>query len=182
MRFPRQDVLVTAIVTVVLVGCSAAPPPTSEPSQAGAVASPSSLSSPPASAAASANPSVASASPGQATASPTSGVTSTTTSASVGPKGSIRDEMYNVAYHPNDIAAPAGTLSIFLVNPAGKSLAQHAMVIGTSVGQAITASAVVPLGQSAVFTVRGLPPGKYVFWCPIDGHASEGMVGTLTIR
>jgi uncharacterized cupredoxin-like copper-binding protein len=182
MRLPRHPSLMTAIAMVVLVGCSAAPQSTSQSSRAAVGASPSVRSIPSASAAVSAEPSVASASPRQATASPASDVTSTTSSALVGPKGSIRDEMYNVAYHPSDITAPAGTLAIFLVNPAGKSLAEHAMVIGKAVGQTITASEIVPLGQSAVFTIRGLSPGKYVFWCPIDGHASEGMVGTLTIR
>jgi uncharacterized cupredoxin-like copper-binding protein len=37
-------------------------------------------------------------------------------------------------------------------------------------------------GKAAVFTVRGLRAGEYVIWCTIDGHAEEGMVGTLILK
>jgi uncharacterized cupredoxin-like copper-binding protein len=156
-----------AIATLVLVGCSASASLTPQPSQSAPAASPS--ITPPASI------------PAPPTPSPPSGVTSTSVSATVAPKGSLRNEMYSLAYHPGDIAVHQGTLVIFLVNPANLSSATHAMVIGTSVGQTITRSDDVPLGESAVFTVRGLPPGTYMLWCPIDRHAAEGMVGTLTI-
>jgi plastocyanin len=171
-----------AAATLVLVGCAAAPQLTPQTSGAGVIGSPSASASPTRSEAVFGNPPKASASPPTPTASSPTGVTSTSISARVGPKGSIRDEMYAVAYHPVNITVRSGTVSIFLVNPAGKSLSGHAMVIGTAVHQTITASGYVSIGQSAVFTVRGLPPGTYVFWCPVDNHADEGMVGTLTIR
>ena len=90
--------------------------------------------------------------------------------------------MYALEYHPGTITAPAGTLVIFLVNPADKSLGSHSMAIGTRVGQVIASSGVVPLGSSAIFTVNGLPPGHYTLWCTVDDHAAEGMVGDLTIH
>jgi FtsP/CotA-like multicopper oxidase with cupredoxin domain len=174
IRVTRLEPVVAAIAMLALIGCSTARQLTPQTSQASA--------SPVVSVGPSASPSVSTPSSTPATPSPLSGVTSATTSAVVGPKGSIRDEMYSLAYHPGDITAKRGALVIFLVNPANKSLATHAMVIGTSVGQTIVRSDDVLLGQSAIFTVRGLPPGKYVFWCPIDDHADEGMIGSLTIR
>jgi plastocyanin len=166
--FPARPPLLTAVATLALLGCSASASPTPQPSQTAAAASPSIIPAPSVTAA--------------PTPSPPAGVTSTSVAASVAPKGSLRDEMYSLAYHPGDITVGQGRLVIFLVNPADKSSATHALVIGTAVGQTIVRSDDVPLGGSAVFTVSGLPPGAYVLWCPIDHHAAEGMVGTLTIH
>ena len=136
---------------------------------------------------------IASGSP-TATASPTStpsaappsglatGVTATTTESTLAPSGSIRDEMYALAYHPGDVTVPSGTFTFFLVNPADKSSATHTMAVGVHVGQPIVSSAAVALGTSAIFAVSGLPPGHYMMWCTIDGHAAEGMVGSLTVH
>ncbi len=36
-------------------------------------------------------------------------------------------------------------------------------------------------GASAlIFTIDDLPAGTYAFWCEVEQHASQGMVGTLT--
>ena len=109
-------------------------------------------------------------------------MTATTVESQSAPSGSIRDEMYALAYHPGDVSVPTGTFTFFLVNPADKSSATHTMAIGPHLGQTIVTSAAVPLGTSAIFTVSGLPPGRYVLWCTIDGHAAEGMVGSLTVH
>jgi uncharacterized cupredoxin-like copper-binding protein len=109
-------------------------------------------------------------------------VTATTTQSVVAPSGSTRDEMYNLAYHPGDVTMPSGSFTFFLVNPADKSSATHTMAIGVHIGQPIVTSDYVPLGTSAIFAVSGLPPGQYMMWCTIDGHAAEGMVGSLTVH
>lgn len=156
--------LVALVATLALVGCSSADQLTPQASISLVAPTPSALASP------------------SPTINPSSGVSSTTSTALVGPEGSIRDEMYALEYHPGTITAPAGTLVIFLVNPADKSLGSHSMAIGTRVGQVIASSGVVPLGSSAIFTVNGLPPGHYTLWCTVDDHAAEGMVGDLTIH
>jgi len=35
-------------------------------------------------------------------------------------------------------------------------------------------------GGSSTVTVR-LKPGRYTFYCPVDGHEDAGMKGTLTV-
>ena len=42
-------------------------------------------------------------------------------------------------------------------------------------------SGFVRANRSAVFTVDGLTPGTYSFWCEVADHTQRGMVGTLTI-
>jgi hypothetical protein len=110
------------------------------------------------------------------------GVASSVVATRVAPAGSLRVEMYDLRYHPGDINVVGATFTIFLVNPADLSSADHSMAIGVAIGQAIISSGVVPLGGSVAFTVRGLPPGQYQIWCEVDGHEQEGMVGTLTVH
>jgi plastocyanin len=60
------------------------------------------------------------------------------------------------------------------------------MLIGPSIGQALASSEDVNRNESVIFTVNGVTPGTYTFWCSIVApggatHASFGMVGTLTI-
>lgn len=121
------------------------------------------------------------------TASPTpnlwAGVTSTSVVADVGPAGSIRTETYALAFHPANLTVAAGTFAIFLVNPSDLSGGPHGLAIGKRViGDAIVSSHDVKLGDSAAFTVFGLPAGDYVIWCTIPSHWAAGMVGTLTVR
>jgi plastocyanin len=118
----------------------------------------------------------------QASASPLPTLMASTEPTGSAPAGATRVEMYALAFHPTDLSIPAGDGQFFLVNPADKSLGTHSMAIGPKLYQTLAANAAVPLGESAVFSVQGLAPGTYVVWCTIDGHASEGMVGTLTVH
>jgi plastocyanin len=70
-------------------------------------------------------------------------------------------------------------LVFFLTNDAHTF---HTLAIGPAVGTILAVSDSVPVGRSAVFTVRGLKPGSYRIWCTIDSHAAEGMVGTLMVH
>jgi uncharacterized cupredoxin-like copper-binding protein len=36
-------------------------------------------------------------------------------------------------------------------------------------------------GQSGTLKVN-LPPGKYEFYCPVDGHKELGMTGDITVK
>jgi plastocyanin len=118
----------------------------------------------------------------QPSATPLPTLTAITEAAASAPPGATSVEMYALAFHPADLSVTAGDAQFFLVNPADKSLGTHSMAIGPKLYQILAASAPVPLGESSVFSVQGLAPGTYTIWCTIDGHASEGMVGTLTVH
>jgi plastocyanin len=163
----RMGEAVATLMLVLVAGCSS----TTQPS-ATVTASP--TASP--SASPGASPSL------QPSASPLPTLTASTEPTGSAPSGATRVEMYALAFHPADISVSAGDAQFFLVNPAAKSQGTHSMAIGPKLYQILAASAAVPLGQSAVFSVQGLAPGTYVVWCTIDGHASEGMVGTLTVH
>lgn len=109
-------------------------------------------------------------------------VTSTTVAASSAPKGAISVAFLGPPPHygPATITANAGDLVFSLSN---SSLAGHTIAIGPKVsGSILTVSNLVEVGHTAVFTVHGLTPGTYAYWCTIDGHAAEGMTGTLTVK
>jgi uncharacterized cupredoxin-like copper-binding protein len=56
---------------------------------------------------------------------------------------------------------------------------QHAIgVRGNGVDQK---GAAVGQGSDSKITVT-LKPGKYTFYCPVDGHEAAGMKGTLTVK
>ena len=40
---------------------------------------------------------------------------------------------------------------------------------------------IVAPGSTSKITVT-LKPGKYEFYCPVDGHKASGMEGTLTVK
>jgi uncharacterized cupredoxin-like copper-binding protein len=39
----------------------------------------------------------------------------------------------------------------------------------------------VQMGGKSTVTAN-LKPGKYTFYCPVDGHRAAGMQGTLTVK
>ena len=91
-------------------------------------------------------------------------------------------------FEPDRITAKAGTVVFFLENITGTlGPSDHNMLIGPAIRQELARTPTIHANETATFTVKDLTPGSYVFWCsvkdahdPID-HASEGMVGTLTI-
>jgi plastocyanin len=106
---------------------------------------------------------------------------STTEPATSAPAGAISVDMTGPPpkFVPADLVAPTGDLVFFLHN---KSQGIHTLAIGRELHKALVSSSQVLHAQAAVFTVRGLQAGHYVIWCTIDGHAEEGMVGTLTVN
>ena len=68
---------------------------------------------------------------------------------------------------------------MLVLSLSNTSLAAHNIAIGAKVNGSIFAlSDNVEVGNTAVFTVRGLTPGTYAYWCTIDNHAADGMIGT----
>jgi uncharacterized cupredoxin-like copper-binding protein len=72
------------------------------------------------------------------------------------------------------LKAKSGTVTFNFDNPAS---IPHALAIeGHGVDKS---SKVVTKGKSTL--TLNLKPGKYTFYCPVDGHKAAGMEGTLTV-
>lgn len=154
-RTPKLLVLGTAVAALAAAGCGG-----------GGGSSSSSASSTPA----------ATNTPAPA-ASSTTGGSSSSSSASAGSKLSLSaDPSGNLAFTKKTLSAKAGTVTITMDNP---SPLQHAIAVeGNGVdkdGQTVSK------GGKSTITVS-LKPGKYTFYCPVDGHRAAGMKGTLTVQ
>ena len=118
---------------------------------------------------------------------PTAAVQATTEEAAEAPPGAISVTVDAGAdrFYPDEITAPAGTLTFFIVNqnPGALGTETHQMSIGPEVSRSawLAASSRVSPGTAIVFTVTGLEPGTYSYWCFINEHHLRGMIGTLTI-
>jgi uncharacterized cupredoxin-like copper-binding protein len=104
---------------------------------------------------------------------------STTVEATTAPSGATKIVMMNISFIPNNIKLKAGTIVIFLVN---RELgAFHNLGLRDPLGQLIVVSDNLRPGQSAVFTIVHLGPGKYKMVCTVETHEAAGMVGTWTV-
>lgn len=81
-----------------------------------------------------------------------------------------------LAFNKKTLSAKGGKVTITMDNPS--SLPHAIAVTGNGVNQ--SGSTVTKGGKSRV-TVT-LKPGKYTFYCPVDGHRAAGMQGTLTVQ
>jgi plastocyanin len=81
-----------------------------------------------------------------------------------------------IKFDKSTLTAKAGKVTLDMTNPS--SLMHAIGVSGNGVdkdGQ--------PVGQGGSSTVTvTLKPGKYQFYCPVDGHRQAGMKGTLTVK
>ena len=91
-------------------------------------------------------------------------------------------------FEPEEVSAAAGTIVFFLQNDQGDGPpAAHNFLLGTSMEEPpLAASPTLSSGQAVLFTVEGVEPGTYTYWCTVpspDGrsHAVYGMVGKLTV-
>lgn len=111
---------------------------------------------------------------------------STSEDATAAPSGAISIQMTFVdgpRFVPDQVTASAGTVAFFIQNirPPSFQPVDHNMAIGPEIHMVLARSSFVRVDKSTVFTVEGLAPGTYTFWCEVNVHADEGMVGTLTI-
>ena len=113
---------------------------------------------------------------------PTTSTTATTSTPSTKTSGASSklttdaDPSGALKFTKTTLSAKAGKVTLTMKNP---SPVQHGIgVKGSGVQQAGN-----PVGQGGVSTVTAnLKPGKYEFYCPVDGHEQAGMKGTLTVK
>jgi uncharacterized cupredoxin-like copper-binding protein len=81
-----------------------------------------------------------------------------------------------LSFDKKTLAASAGKVTIDMKNPA--SLAHNVAVEGNGVDKS---GPTVSNGGTSTVTAD-LKPGKYEFYCSVDGHKQAGMEGTLTVK
>jgi plastocyanin len=117
-------------------------------------------------------------------ASSSAGTQSNTTSSSSGGTSSGGGHVLKIAADPSgalkfdktSLSAKAGNVTIVMTN---KSSVPHAVEVE---GGGIEKKGAVITGGGSVSRVTAkLKPGKYEFYCPVDGHKAAGMKGTLTV-
>jgi uncharacterized cupredoxin-like copper-binding protein len=86
------------------------------------------------------------------------------------------DSSGQLKFDKSSLSAKAGTVTITMDNP---SPVQHA--IGVSGNGVDKDGKPVSMGGKSTVTVK-LKAGKYMFYCPVDGHRQAGMQGTLTVK
>ena len=111
----------------------------------------------------------------------TSSTSSTTSSAASGAGGGSTiklgaDPGGALKFDKTQLTAKAGNVTIDFDNP---SQTPHAVEVeGNGLEEKKTDTIT---GGSAKLTLGKLKPGKYEFYCPVDGHKQAGMKGTLTV-
>lgn len=111
---------------------------------------------------------------------------STTEQADAPPPGAIVIQVGpGAVFTPDEITAPAaGTFTVFLDLSQADEGIHHNFKIGRQLPPELplAESETFEHGESVTFTVTGLEPGTYRFWCSIDEHYNLGMEGTLVLE
>jgi plastocyanin len=81
-----------------------------------------------------------------------------------------------IAYDTKQLSGKAGKVTIEFDNP---SPITHDVCIDSPSGQEIGCSQTI--SEDSTSLSENLKPGKYTFFCSVDGHEAAGMKGTLTI-
>jgi uncharacterized cupredoxin-like copper-binding protein len=116
------------------------------------------------------------------TSTPTSTTQATTTTPSGGGGGAgsnltiSADPSGALKFNKSALSGKSGRVTIKMDNP---SPVEHAVSIK---GNGVDAGGST-VGKGGVSTATAnLKPGKYEFFCPVDGHEQAGMKGTLTVK
>ncbi len=83
-------------------------------------------------------------------------------------------DQQQLAFDKKTLSAPAGKVTITMTNP---SPLQHDIAIKGGVS---AKGEVVGQGGKSTVSVD-LKPGKYTFYCSVDGHEAAGMTGELDV-
>ena len=86
------------------------------------------------------------------------------------------DSSGQLKFDKKSLSAKAGKVTITMDNP---SPVPHAIAVeGSGLDKK---GQTVQMGGKSTVTVT-LKPGKYTFYCPVDGHKQAGMQGPLTVK
>jgi plastocyanin len=80
-----------------------------------------------------------------------------------------------ISWKPGELSAPAGSVTIKLVNDSD---IPHAVEVE---GNGVEEESETITGGETELSVD-LEPGTYEYYCPVDGHKDQGMKGTLTVE
>jgi plastocyanin len=80
-----------------------------------------------------------------------------------------------ISWEPGELSAPAGSVTIKLVN---QSSTPHAVEVE---GNGVEEETETITGGETELTVD-LKAGEYEYYCPVGSHRSQGMEGTLTVE
>jgi plastocyanin len=80
-----------------------------------------------------------------------------------------------ISWEPGSLSAPAGSVTIKLVN---ESDTPHAVEVE---GNGVEEETETVTGGETELTVD-LEPGEYTYYCPVGQHRQQGMEGTLTVE
>jgi plastocyanin len=86
----------------------------------------------------------------------------------------LQADAQQLKFSTNKLTAKAGKVTITMTNPSGL---QHDIAIKGGVN---AKGNVVGQGGKSVVTAN-LKPGKYTFYCSVDGHEAAGMNGELDV-
>jgi uncharacterized cupredoxin-like copper-binding protein len=115
----------------------------------------------------------------QTPAQTTTSTTPSSSSESGGAAGELKlsaDPSGQLKFDKSSLTAKAGKVTLVMDNP---SSVPHAVAVeGNGVDK--DGNTVQKGGTSKVSV--SLKPGKYEFYCPVDGHKEAGMKGTLTVK
>jgi len=114
---------------------------------------------------------------GASTSAPSSSSSGSGSSSTSGALDISATETGGLGFSQRELTARSGEVTITLDNGSDNSLPHAIAVEGNGVDK--DGATVQPGGTSTV-TVR-LKPGRYTFYCPVDGHEDAGMKGTLTV-
>ena len=108
-------------------------------------------------------------------------VAATTEPADSPPNGAVDVQLgQGSVFHPSTLEVPAGDAVTFFLHAPPENQQPHNMAIREGL-TVVARSAFLDAGESAVFTVVGLSPGAYRFYCEFEDHLAEGMAGDLIV-
>ena len=92
--------------------------------------------------------------------------------------GAVEGGATPFSFDPKNVNASAGKVTFTLDNPSGNQAPHAIEVEGNGIEEETDT---IQPGNKATLSVD-LKPGKYEFYCPVDGHRDAGMEGTLTVK
>jgi uncharacterized cupredoxin-like copper-binding protein len=95
-----------------------------------------------------------------------------------GPGGQVQLSATDYKFTPSDPTVKSGQVT-FDVRNDGQTA--HSLEVEDVNGEDEEIEGDIPPGQSGTLKVD-LPPGKYEFYCPVDGHKQLGMTGEITVK